>query len=114
MTDAEEPSGLRVEAVFNFTESGETEVVSMFFGMRPAILITPHEDGGDMVLQVKAVDIKPKHLVRTLRLIADAVERAHKKAKEERKQARAAERAAQKDKLEVIDGSLEDSPEDDG
>lgn len=95
---SDEPENYRVEAVFNFTESGEVEVVQMFFGLKPAILITPHRDNNDFVLQVKAVDISEKHLVKTLRLVAEAIDNALKQAKVEKK----AEKAARKASLKVV------------
>lgn len=83
-TDEEDDGkGVRVEAVFSYTSSGEFEVQQMYFGMRPAILITPHEDARDVVFQVRAVDLDPPELVKLLKLIAKAVKKAHKRAEAE-------------------------------
>jgi hypothetical protein len=100
----EDPSEVRVEAIFSYTDSDDVEVTQMFFGMRPAVLITPQRDGTALVLQAKSVDLPPKHLVNLLRMVADAVEKGRKQKKEEKKAKKVSKRLAEE--AEASDQSL--------
>lgn len=82
------PTGVRVEGVFNYTASDEFEVVQMWFGMRPAVLITPERDGTEMVLQLKVVDLEPAELVTVLQLAIDGIEKVRSEAAEEAEEPR--------------------------